>query len=49
MNIYFGNFDVFINYNNFKSIEQEFIDSSEKNIRNEKIDKYFSELFGYTL
>ncbi len=46
---YFGNFDVFINYNNFKSIEQEFIDSSEKNIRNEKIDKYFSELFGYTL
>ena len=40
---YFGNFDV------FKSIEQEFIDSSEKNIRNEKIDKYFSELFGYTL
>lgn len=43
---YFGNFDVFINYNDFKSIEQEFIDYSEKNIRNEKIDKYFSELFG---
>ncbi len=43
---YFGNFDVFINYNKFKSMEQEFIDFSEKNIKNEKIDKYFLELFG---
>ena len=43
---YFGNFDVFIDYNKFKSIEQEFIDYSEKNIKNQKIDNYFSELFG---
>lgn len=43
---YFGNFDVFIDYNKFKSLEQEFIDYSEKNIKNKKIDDYFSELFG---
>lgn len=43
---YFGNFDVFINYDKFKSIEQKFIDYSEKNIKDKKIDEYFSELFG---
>lgn len=43
---YFGNFDVFINYEKFKSIEKEFIDFSENNIENEKINEYFIELFG---
>lgn len=43
---YFGNFDVFIDYDKFKSIEQEFIAYSETNIKNQKIDDYFFELFG---
>lgn len=43
---YFGNLDVFINYQKFKSIENEFVELSEKNIKSDNIDKYFLELFG---
>lgn len=43
---YFGNFDVFINFEKFKSVEKEFIEYSEKNIKNEKVENYFLELFG---
>lgn len=42
---YFGNFEVFIDYDKFKSIENEFIKCSENNIKNEKVDNYFIELF----
>ena len=43
---YFGNLDVFINYQKFKSIENEFVELSENNIKSNNIDKYFLELFG---
>lgn len=43
---YVGNFDVFINYDKFKIVEEEFIECSEKNTENEKVEKYFTELFG---
>ena len=45
---YFGNLDVFINYQKFKLIENEFVELSENNLKSDNIDKYFLELFGET-